>query len=64
MPAWSPNGRDIAFVTWDNKNGGAIYKVRADGKRNAMLLTTNDLGRSPGVFMNPKWNFEGDKIVF
>jgi Tol biopolymer transport system component len=64
MPAWSPNGRDIAFVTWDNKNGGAIYKVRADGKRNAVLLTTNDLGRSPGVFMNPKWNFEGDKIVF
>ena len=61
---WSPNGKEIAFVTWDNINGGAIYKIRSDGKRSPILLTTDEIVRSPGVFMNPKWNFEGDKIVF
>ena len=64
MPTWSPNGKEIAFVTWDNKEGGAIYKKRADGKRNAILLTSDITGKKSGVFMNPKWNFEGDKIVF
>jgi len=64
MPTWSPDGKEIAFVTWDNKAGGAIYKKRADGKRNAILLTADMTGKKSGVFMNPKWNFEGDKIVF
>jgi len=64
MPTWSPDGREIAFVTWDNKVGGAIYKKRADGKRKVILLTTDLTGKKSGVFMNPKWNFEGDKIVF
>ena len=25
MPVWSPKGDEIAFVTWDEKDGGAIY---------------------------------------
>ena len=33
MPKWSPDGNEIVFVTWSNSDGGAIYKVRADGKR-------------------------------
>ena len=54
MPTWSPDGREIAFVTWDNKAGGAIYKKRADGKRKAILITADLTGKKSGVFMNPK----------
>ena len=27
MPTWSPNGKEIAFVTWDNMNG--ISEIRS-----------------------------------
>ena len=30
-PAWSPDGKDIIYVTWNDSLGGDIYKVRADG---------------------------------
>jgi hypothetical protein len=30
-PAWSPDGRDVAYVTWNDSLGGDIYKIRADG---------------------------------
>ena len=30
-PAWSPDGKDIIYVTWNDSLGGDIYRVRADG---------------------------------
>ena len=30
-PAWSPDGQYIAYVTWNDTDGGNIYRVRADG---------------------------------
>ena len=32
-PAWSPDGREIAYVTWDYSDGGQIWKVSADQVR-------------------------------
>ena len=64
MPTWSPDGKEIAFVTWSDKNGGAIFKVRSDGKRKPILLTQQNNIRSTGVYMNPVWNYSGDRIVF
>ena len=64
MPAWSPDGKEIAFVTWSDKNGGAIFKVRSDGKRKPILLTQQNNIRSTGVYMNPVWNYSGDRIVY
>ena len=29
MPAWSPAGDEIAYVTWDETDGGHIYRVAA-----------------------------------
>ncbi len=40
QPQWSPDGRSIAYVTWD-VDGGHIYKVRADGRGNPQQLTQN-----------------------
>jgi Tol biopolymer transport system component len=30
-PAWSPDGKDIAYVTWNDSLGGDIYRIRAEG---------------------------------
>jgi Tol biopolymer transport system component len=64
MPKWSPDGLEIVFATWSNNEGGALYKVRSDGKRNPILLTGSEYGNKPGVYSSPNWNLEGDKIVF
>jgi Tol biopolymer transport system component/imidazolonepropionase-like amidohydrolase len=64
MPAWSPDGREIAFVSWNNQDGGSIYKVRSDGRRDPVLLTQSQNVKEKGVFTYPVWNESGDKIVF
>lgn len=38
-PAWSPDGRFIAFVTWSDDSGGNVYRVRADGRGAPRRLT-------------------------
>jgi len=38
-PAWSPDGRYVAYVTWDDTDGGNIFRVRADGSGQPERLT-------------------------
>ncbi|MBC3539074.1 amidohydrolase family protein [Rufibacter sediminis] len=59
QPAWSPDGKSLAFVTWQEKTGGAIYKVAATGKGKPEKLTVEN-----SVFQEPVWSPKGDKIVF
>ena len=40
MPAWNSDGTYIAFVTWDERDGGSIYKVNTNGKPKPIKLTT------------------------
>ncbi|MFN8571205.1 MAG: serine hydrolase [Gemmatimonadaceae bacterium] len=56
-PAWSPDGRWIAFVTWD-ESGGALWKARADGRDAPVRLTT-----VPAWWMDPVWTPDGGSIV-
>jgi imidazolonepropionase-like amidohydrolase/Tol biopolymer transport system component len=38
-PAWSPDGQFIAYVTWNDDDGGRIHRVRADGSGQPERLT-------------------------
>jgi imidazolonepropionase-like amidohydrolase/Tol biopolymer transport system component len=38
-PVWSPDGQFIAYVTWNDDDGGRIYRVRADGGGQPERLT-------------------------
>ncbi|MFQ5679340.1 MAG: amidohydrolase family protein [Gemmatimonadota bacterium] len=62
-PAWSPDGEWIAYVTWDDRAGGHIWKVRADarggGGRNAPVRLTV----TPETYQQPAWSPGGDRIV-
>ncbi|MBM4186386.1 MAG: amidohydrolase family protein [Gemmatimonadetes bacterium] len=57
QPAWSPDGRWIAFATVDDRNSGALWRVQASGG-NPERLTSE-----PGEYLNPSWNTDGTEIV-
>jgi Tol biopolymer transport system component len=56
QPAWSPDGRWIAFTTW-SKEGGRIYKVAASGGTPQQLTSTTALYRDPA------WSPDASRIV-
>lgn len=59
QPTWSPNSKEIAFVTWDKNAAGHLYKVRADGKGKPIKLTTK-----AAVYSNPAWHDSNRIAVF
>ena len=66
MPAWSPDGTQIAFVSWDEAVGGHLFKVAASGRTAPVRLTTE-----AGFYMQPAWSynrriafFSGPKRLF
>src|SRR5712692_4821994 len=56
QPAWSPDGKSIAYVTWSSE-GGQLWRVAASGG------TPVQLSKSLAVYSNPAWSPDGTKIV-
>jgi Tol biopolymer transport system component/imidazolonepropionase-like amidohydrolase len=58
QPAWSPDGRWIAFSVWSEVDGaGHLFKVRADGD------DLTQLTRRAGVYRDPVWSPDARRIV-
>lgn len=57
LPAWSPDGTRIAFVSWREGNAD-IFVIDPDG-RNLVNLT-----RHPGWDVSPAWSPDGTQIAF
>jgi TolB protein len=57
-PSWSPNGKQIAFVTWeDNKEKSGIYLMKLDGSGVVQLAADADPH-------SPVWSPDGQKLLF
>lgn len=56
MPAWSPDGQWVAFVTW-TAEGGHLWKVAATGGTPVRLST------APGFWADPVWTPNGQRVV-
>ena len=57
-PAWSPDGRKIAYVGMGDDGNTDVYVVGADGRGQRRLT------RYVGVDGNPAWSPDGRKIAF
>jgi len=57
MPAWSPDGQWIAYVTW-TQDGGQIWKIHSDGTGNPEQLT-----RVPAYYRDLNFSPDGKRIV-
>ena len=55
MPAWSPDGRQLAWVTWE-RDGGHVHVSNAAGGTPMRLTTT------PGYWIDPVWSPDGRAI--
>ncbi|MFZ9718565.1 MAG: hypothetical protein ACO3BD_04340, partial [Chitinophagaceae bacterium] len=58
MPAWSPDGNQIVFAIWDEKEGGHLYIASLTGKAPIKKLTTES-----AFYMSPAWSFN-NRIAF
>jgi Tol biopolymer transport system component len=56
-PVWSADGRWIAYVTWDDADGGHIMKVPAAGGAPTRLSST------AALYYNVAWSPDGARIV-
>lgn len=56
-PALSPDGRWLAFVTWDDAARGHLWKVSVAGG------APQRLSESAGEYANPVWSPDGQSIV-
>jgi len=53
-PTFSPDGKTIVFVTWNDENLGAIYKIPASGGTMTKLSTEKGIYRTPSFSPNGK----------
>jgi len=58
FPAISPNGQEIAFVTWNDSTLGAVYTMRLDGSAKVKLT------KVPGYYTFPAYSPDGTELVY
>ncbi len=59
-PTWSPDGKFIAYVTWNQDEGGHIYKVDPNARR----IRPQKLTEEAAFYSTPVWSFNSDRIAF
>lgn len=57
-PSFSPDGKEIVYVTWDDIQLGSIRKVSANGGNSAKLTT------EMGIYRFPSFSNSGNSIVY
>jgi Tol biopolymer transport system component len=57
-PAWTPDGRAIAYATWADGEGGNIYRMDANGG------TPRQLTRAPALYTRLNYTPAGSRLVF
>ena len=57
-PQFSSDGKSVLFVTWNDEEFGAIYKVNLDGS--GLTKITNE----KGIYRTPAFNSDDSKIVY
>jgi Tol biopolymer transport system component len=59
QPAWSPDGTELVFASWNDTDGGHLWRVSAAGNAPPRRLTA-----TPALYRQPAWSPDGQRIVF
>ena len=57
-PSFSPDGKSVLFVTWNDENLGAIYSMKLDGSG------LKKLTKQKGIYRTPIYDGSGSKIAY
>ena len=57
-PSFSPDGKSVLFVTWNDENLGAIYSIKLDGSG------LKKLTKQKGIYRTPIYDGSGSKIAY
>ena len=57
-PSFSPDGKSVLFVTWNDENLGAIYSIKLDGSG------LKKLTKQKGIYRTPVYDGSGSKIAY
>ena len=60
-PAWSADGRSLAWTTWNDTHGGDIVRGTWDASRSSW--STQPLTMARGLYTDVAWSPNGDRIV-
>lgn len=58
MPAWSPDGEWLAYVTWEG-DGGHLYRLNPNARR----VRPERLTDQAAVYSQPAWSYNSGRIV-
>jgi Tol biopolymer transport system component len=59
MPTWSPDGSQLAFITWEENIGGNLYKATVTGNGAITKLSTET-----ALYSQPAWSYDNRIVVF
>lgn len=57
-PAFSPDGKELVFVTWNDENLGAVHKMSVSGGASTKLTTEK------GIYRTPSFSPSGNLIAY
>ncbi|HSM61179.1 MAG TPA: hypothetical protein VK849_10300, partial [Longimicrobiales bacterium] len=58
-PAWSPDGRSVAFTTWDDVDGGTVWTIPAGGGTPRRVTTAEESVE----YLHASWSPDGTRIL-
>ncbi len=62
-PAFSPDSRSVAYVTWADAEGGQVWKAPVPDVAGGAPAAGEQLTRVAGHYINPTWSPQGDRLA-
>ncbi len=59
-PSFSKDGSTLVYVTWDDEQMGAVYKLSLKGRNNTPVKLT----QQKGIYRSPNMSPDGNSVVF